>query len=316
MRPDAARVVGRLAEHRRGRVVLLALERDAQKVLVVLQDVELEVVLFEHADAVDVALGEVLEARRVLAELEQDAVAVERAVALAVGLELVGDLLEQALRRDQVAVAALLVAVAGGGDADVEVHERLFVHAAAQARIAEHALPRLALLARRRRLRAGDGRQHVAAGVGVLARGLAVQLVAALAADAPRLELLDARGVDRRRRRREHLGGAIERVQVEVDVAGLARAAEHAVALGDALEPLVVLEVDDVRVLQELAIEPLRFGGAPGGEQALRARQELRVRLDHAARPFTSSLRRRCRPWCAPRATASTWPACRGRAAA
>ena len=103
------------------------------------------------------------------------------------------------------------------------------------------------------------------------------------AADATRLELLDARGVDGRRGRREHLGGAIEGVQVEIDVAGFARAAEHAVALADALEPLVVLEVDDVRVLQKLAIEPLRLGGAPGGEQALRARQQLRVGFDHLA---------------------------------
>src|SRR6185312_7608804 len=71
------------------------------------------------------------------------------------------------------------------------------------------------------------------------------------------------------------------RVQIEVDVAGFAGAPEGAVTLGDALEPLVVLEVDDVRVLQELAIQPLRLGGPPGGEQALRARQELCVRFDH-----------------------------------
>ena len=159
-----------------------------KKVLVILEDIELQVVLFEDADAIDVALGEVLEARRILAQLEQDAVAVEGAVALAVRLELVGHLLEQTLRLHQVAVAALLVAVAHGGDADVEVDQRLLVHAAAQARIAQHALPRLALLARVRRLREGDGGEHVPIGVGELARGLGVELVAALRRrrDAPR----------------------------------------------------------------------------------------------------------------------------------
>ena len=90
-----------LLVQRRRRVELAALERELDEVLVVLQDVELEVVVAQHADAVDVALGEVLELRRLLAELEQDLEAVERALELADLLEVVGDLLELALALDQ-----------------------------------------------------------------------------------------------------------------------------------------------------------------------------------------------------------------------
>src|SRR5205085_2842143 len=113
--PDAARVVGGLAAHRGGGVELLALQADAQKILVILEDVELEVVLLEHADAVDVALGQVLVAAGVAAELQENRVTIEGALSFAAGVELVGDLFEQALRLDQVAVALVLVAVPAGG---------------------------------------------------------------------------------------------------------------------------------------------------------------------------------------------------------
>src|SRR6266568_7926269 len=96
--PDAKSVVGRLAVQRRRGVELLARERLLQEVLVVLEDVELEPVLLEDADAVQVPLGQVLEPARLLPELEQDLVAVESALALARRLVLVGDLLDEALR--------------------------------------------------------------------------------------------------------------------------------------------------------------------------------------------------------------------------
>ena len=59
----ARRERGGLLVQRRAGVELAALERELDEVLVVLQDVELEVVVAQHADAVDVALGEVLELR-------------------------------------------------------------------------------------------------------------------------------------------------------------------------------------------------------------------------------------------------------------
>src|SRR5690606_18473801 len=91
---------GLLVQRGRG-VQLVALERELDEVLVVLQDVELEVVVAQHADAVDVALGQVLELRRFLAELQQELEAVERALELADLLEVIGDLLELALTLDQ-----------------------------------------------------------------------------------------------------------------------------------------------------------------------------------------------------------------------
>src|SRR4029079_14122593 len=116
------------------RVELAALERELDEVLVVLQDVELEVVVAQDADAVDVALGEVLELRRFLAELEQDLEAVERALELADLLEVVGDLLELALALDECAPGLGARRVeADRGEAVVEVDERGLVGAAAGA---------------------------------------------------------------------------------------------------------------------------------------------------------------------------------------
>src|SRR5262249_55968945 len=120
-----------------------ALERELDEVLVVLEDVELEVVLAQHADAVDVALGEVLELRRLLAELEQDLEAVECALELADLLEIVGDLLELALALDQRAARFGGVRVEPDrSEAVVEVDERRFVRPVAELGMMEQLAPR------------------------------------------------------------------------------------------------------------------------------------------------------------------------------
>jgi hypothetical protein len=114
-------------------VQLAALQGQLDEVLVVLEDVELEVVVLEHPDAVEIPLGQVLELARFPAQLEEDLVAVEGALALAAGLEVVGDLLEAPLAVDERAAADRRVAAhLLGGHPVVEMDQRLLVRAVAQ----------------------------------------------------------------------------------------------------------------------------------------------------------------------------------------
>ena len=62
--PGARRERRGLLIQRRGGMQLAAFERELDEVFVVLEDIELEVVVAEDADAVDVAFREVLELRR------------------------------------------------------------------------------------------------------------------------------------------------------------------------------------------------------------------------------------------------------------
>src|SRR6185503_3830041 len=118
-------------------------ERELDEVFAVLQHVELEVVLAQHADAVDVALGKILELRRFFAELEQDLKTIERALELADLLEVVGDLFELALALDQRAARFAGVRIEPHrGEAVVEVYERRFVWTVTELGVVQELTPR------------------------------------------------------------------------------------------------------------------------------------------------------------------------------
>jgi hypothetical protein len=299
---DVLRVLrGLLVDRRRG-VQLAALERQPDEVLVVLQHVELQVVAGQHPDAVDVALGDVLELPRVLAQLEHDLEAVEGALELAGDLEVVGDLLEPALRLDQRAPGLGRRRVEPRDRrADVEVHQRLLVRTIAQRRVGRQRLPPrprlvvdLGLVPRDR----GVGRPP---GLGPRGRGVGPPL---LDLGQPRAQL----------GRRGQAGlGLIEVVQVQVDEPGLAAAAQVAIAVGQAAQPVVVLVVDDVGLGDQLAERALGLGVAARGHRLLRRRRRGLDRVEAApthgptpgrprppgrrAASLTMSSARRCRPW-------------------
>ncbi len=172
--PRLDAVVGRLARQLRRRVPLVLLDGVRQEVVVVLQHVELLVVAGQDPDAVQVPLGDVLERAGVLAQPQQDAVAIEGTLALAAALEVVGQQLQQPLRHRQLAVGAAAIIGAQQRLTQVEVRQRGLVRHARQARIAHHALP----LHARRRVRARglelDRRQRRVPRLGQHARRLAV----------------------------------------------------------------------------------------------------------------------------------------------
>jgi hypothetical protein len=256
-------------------VQLDALERELDEVLVVLQDIELEVVVLEHPDAVEVALGKVLELARLLAQLEQDLVAVERALALATGLEVVGHLLEPSLAVDQRAPAdGRVSALALDRHAVVEVDQGLLVRAIAQRRVPGQRLPgrgrRLVLLG----LLEADRGMHRHVLLGVELRRLAPAL----------LHLEHARALGRSGFAREAVARQVEVVKVEIDVAGLAAALEVAVDLGQPAQPVVVLVVDDVGLRDELAVGALRLGQAALRDQPLGQRRGALDRAEAVTR--------------------------------
>jgi hypothetical protein len=82
----------------------------------------------------------------------------------------------------------------------------------------------------------------------------------------------------------EHLVRPLELMQVQIDVACLGLTAKHAITFGDSLEPVVVLEINDVRLGEQLAINPLRLFRPPRGKQRLRASEQFRIRLHHAGK--------------------------------
>ncbi len=241
--PHAQAVVRRLAVHRRRGVELLALLGHPQEVLVVLQHVVLEVVLLEDADAVEVALGQVLERPGAPPDLQQDLVAVEGPLALAQRLELVRHLLEQPLGRHQVGVAGLLPLLEAAV-AQVEVDQRLDVGVAPEPLVTAGplpALPRPAVLAPAIE---GDGGEDVA-----------LLIEVALGGQQRRARLLqDPRLVQRRLVSAEGLGLG-ELAQVEQDVGRLTAVAQLDQRLGQAPHQPVVLLVDQVGLGADAAEE-------------------------------------------------------------
>ena len=91
----AGAVVGGLAQDRSDGVVFTAVAGQRDEGLVEAQRVELEAVVAQDPDAVEVTLGDVLEGAGLDAEAGDQLVAVERALAQALALEGVGDLLDR-----------------------------------------------------------------------------------------------------------------------------------------------------------------------------------------------------------------------------
>ena len=197
-----------------------------------------------------------------LPEAQQDAVAVERALALAAALEVVGQQLEQPLRHGQLAVGAGAIVRAQQRLAEVEVRERGLVGHAGQARVAHHALP----LQARRRVRARglqlDRRQRRVPRLGQHARRLAVAPLARRAQRPLERPLLDGKQPLR-------LG---EAAQPQQHVPRLAVAPQHLIRRQRALEPALVepgLEHRDLG--QQRRVQPQRLARAPGAQRPVGA---------------------------------------------
>ncbi len=136
----APRELRRLAEERGRRHELVPLESELLEVLVVLEHVVLEVVLLEDADAVQVALGQVLEGA-LPAEREQHLVAVEGALAEPARLEAVGRRLEQVHALHHGAPPGGLVAEPVAGAPQVESHEPLRIGLLPESSVLGETLP-------------------------------------------------------------------------------------------------------------------------------------------------------------------------------
>ncbi len=136
----SAREVGRFAKERGARLELAARQRETLEVLVVLEHVIPEVVLAEDADAVEVALGEILE-RALLAERQEHLVAVERSLALALRLEAVGGGLEQVHALDGRTPARAAIAEPMARAPEIEVNEPARIEVVAEPDVVREALP-------------------------------------------------------------------------------------------------------------------------------------------------------------------------------
>ena len=110
------------------------------KVVVVL-DGPRAVRIADDPDHVQVALGDRLERSHRLSQLQEHAVAVERALGLATGLEVVGDHLQHLARRPERAQAARAIADAQQRLAQVEVRQRGLVRPPDEPLVAQDAFP-------------------------------------------------------------------------------------------------------------------------------------------------------------------------------
>src|SRR5205814_135358 len=90
-----------------------------------------------------------------------------------------------------------------------------------------------------------------------------------VAAQRPRLQLEDARGLGGEALAGEQVAGAVEAPEAYIDVAGLTVAAQRAVGARGAVEPGVVVELEHLGAGEQLAVQLLGAPGAPLGQVAL-----------------------------------------------
>ena len=153
---------------------LLALYRELAEVVVVLHDVVLEPILAQDPDAVEVALGEVLEAA-FAADAEQNAVTIERTLAKARRLEAVGSRREKMHRLDDGLAPRSSITEPQTHATVVEANEAACVRVAREARRLRELLPEDArarvvalFLERDRRVSEPACRLELARGSGVI----------------------------------------------------------------------------------------------------------------------------------------------------
>jgi hypothetical protein len=285
--PHPQAVLRDLARRHRRRVQLLGLDGVRDEVVVVL-DGALAVLARDETDHVQVPLGDRLERSDRLADLEQDPVALERALRPTRGLEIVGDDLQHLAGGPERAQTTSAIADPQQRLAEIEVRERGLVGPPAEPIVAQHPLP----LQPRRGRRAGrlelDRRQRRMPRLGEHARRLAP-------ASQPRRA---ERPLERALLHGEvplRLGVAAEREQ---HVPRLPVPPERQVRGRRAVEPGLVVAALDLVVLEELAVQRQRLARASFAERLLRplARLDLlrrRHRYPLAASSTISSARRR-----------------------
>ncbi len=138
---ETARVVGDLARDRRGRGEFFSLLRGRERVLEILQREVLQVVLAQDANAVHEAFEHVFERAALATDLHEHLKAVERALAQAHRLEVIGRFFDETNRRDDRVVRLARVFALLRATREVELHERRVVRVRAAARHLREARP-------------------------------------------------------------------------------------------------------------------------------------------------------------------------------